>query len=111
MLNEAKQMTEMAKLRAHLDHTSQGVTVETALYQATLGNAAALGREHDLGSFAVGKCADIAIVDDAKCDTLLDEERNHYASLPERLARLIYRHHPEMVALTLVDGEIVFARD
>lgn len=111
MLHEAKQMTEMAKLRAHVDNTKTSVSLETALYQATLGNAAAIGREHDLGSFAVGKCADIAIIDDAKCDTLLDEEPNHYASLPERLARLLYRHHPEMVATTLIDGEIVFARD
>ncbi len=111
MLNEAKQMTEMAKLRAHWDNSNTAVTIETALYQATLGNAAALGRDNELGSFAIGKRADIAIIDDAKCDTLLDEERNHYASLPERLARLIYRHHPEMVATTLIDGEIVFARE
>lgn len=129
MLNEAKQMTEMAKLSAYFySHGGVGsaagtkpsapqtdsntaVTVDTALCQATLGNAAVLGRDHELGSFAVGKCADIAIIDDAKCDTLLDEERNHYASLPERLARMIYRHHPEMVAATLIDGEIVFARE
>ena len=138
ILNEAKQMTEMAKLRGHFDSMRRGelvesrrgatrpseslsselveprpaaITLETALCQATLGNAAALGRENELGSFAVGKRADIAIIDDAKCDTLLDEERNHYASLPERLARLIYRHHPEMVATTLIDGEIVFARE
>ena len=110
MLNEAKQMTEMAKLRAHIDKGTTTVTMETALHQATLGNAAAIGREQELGSFAVGKRADIALIDDAKCDTLLDEERNHYAALRERLARVLYRHHPEMVAATLIDGEMVFAR-
>ena len=110
MLNEAKQMTEMAKLRGHLDNVYGGITAETSLYQATLGNAAALGRAHELGSFAVGKSADVVLVEDGKCDTLLDEERNHYSSLPERLNRILYRGHPEMVAATFVDGEPVFAR-
>ena len=115
MLNETKQMTEMAKLREYFDthggvRSAAGASLETALYQATLGNAAAIGRGHELGSFAAGKRADIAVIDDAKCDTLEGEERNHYAALPERLARVIYRHHPEMVVTTLIDGEIVFAR-
>jgi guanine deaminase len=110
MLNEAKQMTEMAKLRGHFDNFYGGITAETSLHQATLGNAAALGRAHELGSFAVGKRADVVVVDDARCDTLLDEERNHYSSLPERLNRILYRPHTDMVTSTIIDGEAVFAR-
>ena len=110
MLNEAKQMTEMAKLRGHFDNFYGGITAETSLHQATLGNAAALGRAHELGSFAVGKRADAVLIDDAKCDTLLDEERNHYSTMPERLNRILYRGHDDMVEMTFIDGEAVFAR-
>lgn len=110
MLHEARQMTEMAKLRAFFDDEDCVVDIETALSQATIGNARAIQRD-DIGCFAIGKRADIAVVDDSRCETLSDEERNHYASLKERLARVVYRHHPEMVTLTLIDGEIVFARE
>ncbi len=110
MLHEAKQMAEMAKLRAHFDGSEVGVNCATALYQATLGNAQALGRADELGSFTVGKRADLALIDDSRCDTLLDEEPNHYSSLSERLNRILYRPHTEMVAMTLIDGEAVFAR-
>ena len=110
MLHEAKQMTEMAKLRGHWDNQPTGVSTEDALFQATLGNAAALGRENDIGSFEIGKHADLALIDDRGCDTLLDEEINHYASLRERLNRVLYRPHTEMVVTTLIDGEAVFAR-
>lgn len=110
VLNEAKQMTEMAKLRAHWDEKDNTVTVDRAVYQATLGNAEALGRGGELGSFAVGKRADIALIDDSRSDTLLDEEKNHYASLRERLNRVLYRPHTEMVTATYIDGEVAFAR-
>ncbi len=109
MLQEARQMTEMAKLRAFFDAEDCRITAETALYQATLGNATALGRT-DIGSFAPGKRADIALIDDAKCETLIDEEKNHFSSLRERFARALYRHHPEAVAMTIIDGEPVFTR-
>ena len=110
MLHEAKTMTEMAKLRAHFDGAKCSITVADAVYQATLGNAAALSRAHDLGSFAIGKQADFCVIDDSLCDTLLDEEKNHYSALAERLNRIVYRSHNNMVETTVVAGKTVFAR-
>ncbi|AFM13326.1 guanine deaminase [Turneriella parva] len=110
MLHEAKAMTEMAKLRAHFDHAACELSVTDAVYQATLGNAAALSRAHDLGSFEVGKSADFCVIDDRRCDTLQDEEKNHYASLPERLNRIVYRGHSSMVESTVIAGSVVYSR-
>lgn len=104
MLHEAKHMVEMSKLKG------RQVSAERAIFQATLGNAAALGRAGELGSFAVGKRADIAIIDDAGSETMLAGAKNHYASLPERMNRVLYRGHSGSVAMTLVDGEAVFVR-
>ncbi|HRP70300.1 MAG TPA: guanine deaminase, partial [Turneriella sp.] len=100
MFHEAKQAVEMAKLRAHFDATPSALNSGSALYQATLGNAHALGRADELGSFAVGKQADIALIDDARTNPLLENAKNHYASLAERLNRVLYRGHPGMVAQT-----------
>jgi guanine deaminase len=111
MLQEARQMLEMMKLRACWDN--QPVPAGDAgygVYQATLGNAAAMGRMNDLGSFEPGKRADIALINDALCNTIHSDISDSYATLPERLNRVIYRAHPDMVALTLIDGEVVFAR-
>lgn len=110
MLHEAKAMVEMAKLRAHFDKTPNSVTVETALWQATLGNAGAISRDHELGSFMHGKLADLVVIDDKLADTLLDEEQNHYSTLPERLNRAVYRGHRDMVDTTIVGGQTVYAR-
>ncbi|MBV6493230.1 MAG: Guanine deaminase [Turneriella sp.] len=110
MLNEAKQSIEMAKLRAHFDNCSTDLNASHALYQATLGNAAILSRENELGSFSIGKFADIALIDDSKCDPMFGAPPNFYSSLPERLNRILYRSHPDMVASTFIAGEIVFER-
>ncbi len=110
MLHEAKAMAEMAKLRAHFDSSSCHITVADAVYQATLGNAAALSRAHDLGSFAVGKHADFCVIDDRGCDTLLGEEKNYYSTLAERLNRIIYRGQSRMVETTVVAGNVVYSK-
>ncbi len=110
MIHEARAMVEMAKLRANFDKTVNSVTVATAICQATLGNARALSREHELGSFAMGKAADLAVIDDTLADTLLDEEQNHYSTLPERLNRAVYRGHRDMIDTTIVGGQTVYAR-
>lgn len=104
MLHEAKHLVEMAKLKG------RPVSADRALYQATLGNAEALGRGRELGSFAVGKRADVAVIDDAKSDTMLGGIKNRYASLSERLNRVLYRGSHDSVAMTLVDGQAVYVR-
>ena len=108
MLHEARAMTEMAKLRAHFDNAACSATVADAVHQATLGNAAALSRAHDLGSFAVGKYADFCVIDDRPCNTLLGDEKNHYSTLAERLNRIVYRGQSSMVATTVVAGNVVY---
>lgn len=109
LINEAKVMTESAKLRAHFTGEDAALPVTAAVYQATLGNANAIGRS-DLGSFAAGKMADLIVIDDSLCDTLLTETANAYSTLPERLQRIVYRGHNEMVRETLIEGKITFAR-
>ncbi|MFZ5629113.1 MAG: guanine deaminase [Spirochaetota bacterium] len=109
MINEARQMAEMSKLLSHFRGEDLRVGAEQAIQQATLGNALAIGR-NDLGNFAPGKRADLAVIDDSYCDTLLTESANAYSTLPERLQRIVYRTHPDMVRETLVDGKVVFAR-
>ncbi|MBS0618290.1 MAG: amidohydrolase family protein [Spirochaetes bacterium] len=109
MLAEARAMTEVAKLRAHFMKENAKVNVTSALWQATRGNALALGRS-DLGRFAVGNCADLIVLDDKLAETVTHGARNNYDTLPERLQRVIYRTHPNMVSMALVDGGVVFAR-
>lgn len=110
MLHEARQMSEMAKLLSHFRGQDLRVSVEQAVYQATLGNALALGR-NDLGCFAPGRRADILVIDDSRCDTMLRPLKNQYVELKERLMRVIYRGTADMVRETLIDGKEVFARD
>ncbi|GAB4430184.1 MAG: hypothetical protein OHK0011_12800 [Turneriella sp.] len=109
MISEARQMAEMSKLLSRFRGKDLRVSAEQAIHQATLGNALAIGR-NDLGNFAPGKRADLAIIDDSYCDTLMTESANAYSTLTERLQRIVYRTHPDMVRETLVDGKVVFAR-
>ncbi len=110
MLNEARQMTEMAKLLSHFRGHNLLVSAERAVYQATLGNALALGRD-DLGCFEPGRRADLVVIDDSHCDTMQAPLKNHYALPAERLMRVLYRGTPDMVRETLIDGKEVFARE
>jgi 8-oxoguanine deaminase len=57
MLNEVRQ----ALLLTRVIHGADSMTVDAALTLATRGGAKCLGREEDIGSLEVGKCADIAI--------------------------------------------------
>jgi guanine deaminase len=110
MLNEARQMAEMSKLLSHFRGEDLRVSAERALYQATLGNALALGRD-DLGCFEPGRRADLVVIDDSRCDTMLPPLTNHYALPAERLMRVLYRSTPDMVKETLIDGKEVFVRE
>lgn len=108
MLFEARQMVEVSKLLSRFSGKDERANMEQAIFQATLGNARALERP-DLGSFALGKRADLIVIDDSLCDPLLGMARNAYHTLPERLSRIFYRGHPDMVREALVDGKVVFA--
>lgn len=109
MLHEAKQMVEVSKLLARFRGVECRVSAERALFQATLGNAMALGRD-DIGCFERGRKADLVIIDDKICDPMLVPLTNHYSAPEERLLRVLYRGSPGMVKETLVDGKTVFRR-
>lgn len=110
MLNEAKQMVEVAKLLSHFRSVECRVNAEHALFQATLGNAMALGR-NDIGRFERGRRADLVIIDDKFCDPMLPPLTNRYSAPGERLMRILYRSTPGMVKETLIDGKTVFRRN
>ncbi|HNA79878.1 MAG TPA: guanine deaminase [Turneriella sp.] len=110
MLNEARQMTEMAKLLSHFRAQDMRVGAERAVYQATLGNALCLGR-NDLGCFEPGRRADLVVIDDSRCDTMQPPLANQYTLPAERLMRVLYRSTPNMVKETLIDGKEVFVRE
>lgn len=110
MLNEARQMSEMAKMLSHFHAADLRVSAEEAVFQATLGNARALGRT-DVGRFETGRRADLVVIDDKVCDTMLPPRTNHYTQPEERLMRVLYRNTPRMVRETLIDGKAVFVRE
>jgi 5-methylthioadenosine/S-adenosylhomocysteine deaminase len=67
-------------------------------HMATLGAAKAMGREHDLGSLAAGKKADVV---------LFDFRRPHLTPSRNPLATLVHAAQGRDVALVIVDGRIV----
>ena len=67
-------------------------------HMATLGGARSMGREHDLGSLAPGKKADLV---------LFDFRRAHLTPAHNPLATLVHVAQGRDVALVIVDGRIV----
>jgi len=67
-------------------------------HMATLGAAKAIGRDHDLGSLAPGKKADIV---------LFDFRRAHLTPSRNPLATLVHVAQGRDVALVIVDGRVV----
>ena len=74
---------------------SQAISLEQALYIATLGGAEVLGVENDFGSISAGKYADFIVLD-----------RNLFELEPTDI-------YGTQVSLTILNGEIVYhaARD
>jgi 5-methylthioadenosine/S-adenosylhomocysteine deaminase len=68
------------------------------LAMATREGARALGLEDELGSIAIGKRADLIIV---------DRDRAHLATSPDPFSALVYSARPTDVRTTIVDGEIL----
>jgi 5-methylthioadenosine/S-adenosylhomocysteine deaminase len=68
------------------------------LAMATREGARALGLAHQIGSIAVGKQADLAIV---------DRNRPHLATNPDPFSALVYAARPSDVRTTIVDGDVL----
>ena len=95
MLAEARQALLAHRLGAD---PSAWVTAEEALWMATRGGAACLGRD-DVGSLEPGKAADLI---------LIDQRRLSYAgSGDDPLAALVFSPWPEPVDTVMVNGRIV----
>jgi len=74
------------------------VTAEEALWMATRGGAACLGRD-DIGSLETGKAADVI---------LIDTRRLSYAGASsDILAALVFTPFPEPVDTVIVNGRLV----
>jgi len=74
-------------------HPEQRLTLDEALHAYTMGSAFAEFTEHDKGSLTVGKLADAVLLD-----------RDIYSIPPDQIDQA-------RVALTVLNGEIVFAAD
>jgi len=68
------------------------------LWMATRAGARTLGREHEIGSIEVGKCADIIVV---------DRDRVHMAPGPDPYSTLVYAARGSDVRTTIVDGDVL----
>ena len=71
---------------------------EDVFRMATRDAAAAMGRDHDLGSLAVGKKADV---------TLFDLRRAHLTPAFHPLRTLVHTAHGRDVATVIIDGTVV----
>jgi cytosine/adenosine deaminase-related metal-dependent hydrolase len=104
MLQEMRQSMLVARLRAGLsgaslsgDDATSLMTARQALEIATLGSAAVLGR-NDIGSLAVGKCADFFAIDMKRL--------NYAGALHDPVAAVIFCS-PFQVDYTVVGGKFI----
>jgi cytosine/adenosine deaminase-related metal-dependent hydrolase len=84
---------------ARVGHGSDAMTAEGALRLATAGSAALLGRTEELGSIAVGKAADLVLVDVSGIDRA--------GALEDPLAAVVFTGIGQRVHTSIVNGEIV----
>ena len=71
----------------------------TLLELATLGGARALGLESEIGSIAVGKCADVVVLDLAAPHAQPEDA--------DLISRIVYSAQPADVRHVIVDGRII----
>ena len=95
MLAEVRQ----AMLLARVGFGPDAMTAEGALRLATAGGAALLGRAAELGSLAVGRAADLVLVDVSGIDRA--------GALEDPLAAVVFTGIGQRVHTSIVDGEIV----
>jgi 5-methylthioadenosine/S-adenosylhomocysteine deaminase len=98
MFAEMRAAMVLARGRAE---SPDALTAGEALELATLGSASALGLEHEIGSLAPGKRADLAVVSLAG---------SPYLPWEDPVVAVVFGGSPERVLLTLVAGEPRYER-
>ncbi len=89
---------------AALTHTGHrrdpaAVSAQTVLEMATIEAARAIGCEDELGSIAVGKQADLVIID---C------ERPNMVPVIDPVSTIVYQAQPSDISTVLCDGDVVY---
>lgn len=92
------QEMRLAALLQKPQHGPRAMPAPLVLRLATIGGAAALGLEKEIGSLEPGKRADLAI---------LDLETPHTAPAGDPVSAVVYAARPENVKHVLVDGEFL----
>lgn len=82
-------------------HNPTALSAKSVLHLATLGGAQALGRESEIGSLRRGKRADLCVV-------RLNGLNVFPASEDDPVTALVYGARASDVALTMVDGRVLF---
>jgi cytosine/adenosine deaminase-related metal-dependent hydrolase len=98
MFEEMRMAVYAARAR---EERPDALSASAALELATLGSARALGLEDEVGSLAVGKRADLAVVSLAESPYLPWEDPS---------VAVVFGGSPHRVLLTLVDGEMRYEK-
>lgn len=100
---------EVQKARSFADPAVRVPAPTEVFHLATLGGAAALGREALLGTLEVGKDADVVVLDLAAALPYRDRGNIHADLSPEEvITLLVYRGGPAAVVETFVRGASVY---
>lgn len=109
MFHEACEAMETSKLIWAQDNRFEPLNPFEALRLATLAGAEALGMADSIGSLEVGKEADFVVVrDELTLPGAASLADSHFSSPEQRLARVLYRGHPDMVVAAHVAGDLVW---
>jgi len=92
------EMSTAAKLHKVRDLDPTSMRAEAALHAATLGGAALLGAETEIGSLAVGKKADII---------MLDMNQPHLTPVYNPVSHLVYAAKGSDVLHSVINGRVV----
>ena len=101
--NNDLDVLEEIRLAALLQGTKHGAGkfgARAALELATIGGAAALGMEGELGSLEPGKAGDLVVLDLGRPETLASKEASVYS-------RIVYGAGRDAVRWVVVDGEVL----
>ena len=100
---------EGQKARSFYEKDVRVPTTADALFLATQGGAEALGKGVQIGSFEIGKEADLTLIDiSALLPYRKDARMRHDLSAEDLLALCIYRGGPHATVETFVRGRSVY---